>query len=155
ARALRDVHGLVGGVQQVAEPAAPCVADGEADAGGDRERLSVEMQRLGKRGGNLGGTLCCGRGVHGTEPYGELVAVQAKGGLAAAHRLPQPGGDGDEQFVADAMPERVVDLLEPVEVEQQHTDGGTPAGSAGSSLEQLTTRQAGEAVVRGAPPPVP
>ena len=47
----------------------------------------------------------------------ELVSTQAGNRVGFAHRRPQSGCDRAQQAVADRMPERVVDRLEPVEIE--------------------------------------
>ena len=52
--------------------------------------------------------------------HGELVAAEPGEGVAAPQRGPQPLGDLDQQRVAVVVAERVVDLLEAVEVDQQH-----------------------------------
>ena len=51
-----------------------------------------------------------------------------------AHRGAQPLGDRDEQLVAGAVAERVVDLLEAVEVEEEH---GHAAASARRRRERV------------------
>ena len=55
------------------------------------------------------------------EQHDELVTAHA--GQLGSRRagLGQPRGQRDEQLVTDAVPERVVDDLEPVEVEQDST----------------------------------
>ena len=56
------------------------------------------------------------------EQHRELVAAQARGEIVLAQRRAQALGDGHEQRVARRVPERVVDGLEVVEVEEH--DGG-------------------------------
>ena len=53
------------------------------------------------------------------QQHGELVAAEPGERVAAAQRAAQPGGDLAQQPVAVVVAERVVDLLEPVEVDQQ------------------------------------
>ena len=48
---------------------------------------------------------------------GELVAAHARDGVGLAHQSAQPIGHHLQQLVADGMAERVVDVLEVVEVE--------------------------------------
>src|SRR4051794_21899266 len=57
------------------------------------------------------------------DEYGELVATESGDGVTRAHAGTQPLADPDEQLVADRMPERVVDCLEVVYVDQQHRYG--------------------------------
>ena len=86
------------------------------------------------------------------EQDAELVAAEAGDGVGLAQRVPQPARDLLEQQVAHVMAERVVDLLEVVEVHDHH-HGGLAAAAAGADglvdavAEQLAVRQAGERVV--------
>ena len=52
----------------------------------------------------------------------ELVAAEPRDRVAAAQHRLEPAGELDEQQVAVAVAERVVDLLEAVEVHQQHRE---------------------------------
>ena len=52
----------------------------------------------------------------------ELVAAQARDGVAVADTGSEPRGDGLQQLVADMMPETVVDELETVEIDEGHGD---------------------------------
>ena len=65
----------------------------------------------------------------------------------------QPLGDDLEQLVAVVVPERVVDLLEAVEVDEQHRDRALRAHALDRALDALVeeraVRQAGERVVEG------
>ena len=49
---------------------------------------------------------------------GELVAAHARDGVGLAHQRAQPVGHHLQQLVAGGMAQRVVDVLEVVEVEQ-------------------------------------
>ena len=74
------------------------------------------------------------RGVAGLaqllEEHGELVAPQAGDRVRRAQAVREPLGDRDQETVAGAVPEAVVDGLEAVEVAEQHGDRG--AGSLGA-----------------------
>ena len=59
---------------------------------------------------------------------GELVAAEARHQILAAHDVAQPLGDAEDQLVADVMAERVVDVLEVIEVDVEH--GGSLAAGA-------------------------
>ena len=50
----------------------------------------------------------------------ELVAAEARDDVGVAHGAAQPVGDRAQQLVAAGMAERVVDLLELVEVDEVH-----------------------------------
>ena len=68
------------------------------------------------------------RGVDSDQQHRELVAAQAGQHLAGAVQvLAQPVGHQLEQGVTGVVAEAVVDLLEPVQVEQQQRAGAAPA----------------------------
>ena len=56
------------------------------------------------------------------QQHGELVAAEPRERVAAPERAAQPLGDVAQQPVAVVVAERVVDLLEAVEVDQQQAD---------------------------------
>ena len=58
---------------------------------------------------------------------GEFVAAEPRDGVAGSHDRTQSLGEQLEQSVADVVTERIVDLLEMVEVEHQHADLGLVA----------------------------
>ena len=58
---------------------------------------------------------------------GELVAAEPADGVAGADRAAQPGGDLPQQLVAGRVAERVVDLLEAVEVAEEDAEVGAVA----------------------------
>ena len=75
----------------------------------------------------------------------ELVAADAGEHVAVAEDAAQCLADAREQLVAGCVPERVVDLLEPVEVEQQQRSGApVPARPADLALELLLEAPAAE-----------
>ena len=61
-----------------------------------------------------------GRAERRLDQHGELVAAEPGHRVAVAHRRAQPVGDLDQQLVAGRVAEAVVDLLEAVQVEEQH-----------------------------------
>ncbi len=54
---------------------------------------------------------------------GELVAAQPRHEVLAAHATAHAVGRRLQQQVSDRMPERIVDVLEAVEIETEHGDG--------------------------------
>ena len=58
----------------------------------------------------------------GRSRIAELVAAEARHGVAGAQAAGEPSADLLQQLVAGVVAERVVDLLEAVEVHQQHRD---------------------------------
>jgi hypothetical protein len=83
-------------------------ADRGDDAAGDR------LQRIGIR--RAGGD------------DGELVAAEAGDQIVAAHDPAQPLRDVENELVADMVAERVVDVLEVIEIDVEH--GGRQAAAA-------------------------
>ena len=82
----------------------------------------------------------------------ELVAPQAGHGVGLAHEIGQPLPDRREELVAVTVSERVVDLLELVQVQQQQPDARPVAAHPGQRLcepieEQRPVGQAREGVV--------
>jgi hypothetical protein len=100
-----------------------------------------------------------GAGVAGLVQAGqqddEFVAAQAGHGVDVAHLLLQALGDAFEQQVADRVAEAVVDVLEAVEVEEQHRAlavGDLRAGEHGLQAASRTAcGWAGRSAGRGGP----
>ena len=93
------------------------------DAGLQLEQHALEPERLGQR--RLDPQRHLGRrlGVRdGRQQHGELVAAEPGDHVLGPQRAADPLGDVLEQPVAHLVPEGVVDLLEPVEVEQEQPD---------------------------------
>src|SRR5437763_13464156 len=82
----------------------------------------------------------------------ELVAAKPRDRVARAQTAFELARDGDEQLIADGMPEAVVDHLEAVEVKEQHGEmlRGLPPvlldGEAQVIREEDAIRQACERV---------
>jgi hypothetical protein len=71
----------------------------------------------------------------------ELVAAQPDQRVALAQRPGQPLGHGHEQRVAHVVAERVVHLLEPVEVDRVQRQRGPRAPRAGEAAAQLVPEE--------------
>ena len=84
------------------------------------------------------------------EQHHELVAADPVGAVGRAHRRVQALGKGADPRVAGLVAERVVDLLQAVEVEHDDAEVGAGPSAAGDSFEVLVERamvaEAGEAV---------
>ena len=88
--------------------------------GGHRDPPALELDRLGERVEQVARHLPRGlRGRAGLEQHGELVAAEPGGGVARGEPLGQPARAHAQQLVARGMAQRVVDLLEVVEVDEQ------------------------------------
>ena len=81
----------------------------------------------------------------------ELVATEPRDEAALADRLDQPWAEVSQQDVAVVVPERVVDLLEAVEVHQHHDQPARDSARVADPLlhhlaETLTVGEAGQLV---------
>ena len=96
---------------------------GDADARLDLEREAVDRERLLERLPQLAGD-DDGRGrVHDArEEHAELVSTQPRHRVALSQRAAEAVAGLLEQVVAARVPERVVDLLEAVEVHDHDGD---------------------------------
>jgi len=76
-----------------------------------------------------------------SEQHGKLVTAQPGDQVAGADAVREPAGHGPQQLIADVMPERVVDLLEPVEVEQEEPGPATGSRRFGQRASGLAQQQ--------------
>ena len=157
--AMLAAPGRLGGVERqigVADhrvgAGAARVADGDADRGADRHLVALDRvgarhlldQGLGKRFQQAG--------LDDARQHRlEFVAAQASDLAVVAHDGLQPIGDLAQQRVADRVAERIVDVLEPVEVDQEQGAALLPArGIAQRFVERLAhhrpVRQAGQRI---------
>jgi len=84
------------------------------------------------------------RGVLG-EQQPELIATEPGDGVLGAQDLPHPWADLLQQQVAVVVPEGVVDLLEPIQVQQHHPDTSPRTQRRLDLLgERQPVRQAGQ-----------
>ena len=117
---LGGVKRKVGVADEGVGAGAPGIADGNADRGSDRDLVAFDHvgardlldQRPRERfeQADVGAA-----GEHGLE----FVAAQPADLAMVAHHRCQPIGDLAKQRVADRMAERVVDVLEPIEVDHE------------------------------------
>ena len=121
ARLLGQVHGDIGALQQHVDVAAVRREARDADARLDVQRQAVDLERLLERGEDALERLVEVVVRVGELPHedAELVAAEARHRVAAAQHRLEPPGELDQQQVAVAVAERVVDLLEAVEVHEQ------------------------------------
>jgi hypothetical protein len=126
----------------------------DADGGVEVEGHPLQADRLGERHPEPGGHLAGRGGVPDRrQQHRELVTAQPGHHVARPYAVDQAVRDDLQQPVADRVAEGVVDLLEPVEVEQEQAH---PLLSArlrerllGAQHQQLPVGQAGETVVHG------
>ena len=148
---LRLVHRDVGALHQRLDVAAVLGVGRHADAEADVEPHAGDVERLAERAAHAVGDQERGVGVLARQQDGELVAAEP--GDRGAERDPplEPQADLLEHLVAVVVAERVVDLLEAVEVDQQQRDPRVHVRGRDALLEALVearaVRQAGERVV--------
>ena len=87
------------------------------------------------------------------DDHHELVAAEAREQVGLAQRRRQRAGHALQQLVADPVAERVVDVLEAVEVDEQHADAAAAALRLRDRLRQPLVQQqpvgqAGQRVAR-------
>ena len=107
--------------------------DGDADAGADHDLVAVEIEGRADRLDDARARAPSRRSAGPTADLhdGELVAAEARHRVGFAHAAAQALGDRLEQRVADGMAERIVDLLEAIEVEAKHREAfAAPARTA-------------------------
>ena len=145
-RGVRIAHQRLGGV-------AVARIDRDADAAVGVQLMLGDLERLRELGQDAAGHA---RGFAGVgdvrEADDELVAAQPRGGVLLAQAVGEALRDGGQQQVADRVAERVVDVLEAVEIEEQHGELAASAMRAGDRLpdairEQRPVGQAGQRVV--------
>ena len=94
--------------------------DGDADADIGDDLVPFDLIRLDDRLADaLGKRGRVGRFLHLGHDDGEFVAAQAGNRVGLSGAAAQAVGDQFQQFVADRMPERIVDALELIEIEAQ------------------------------------
>ncbi len=84
--------------------------------------------------------------LHAALDHRELVAAQTRDGIDLADAGIEPVRDRAQQFIADQMPERVVDLLEIVEVEAEHRKAESAADLRDRLLDPLAEQACGSAI---------
>ena len=155
ARLLGAVHGGVGAVDERGGVGAVLGIDADAQAPRERERVRADLRRHGQRVDDLprdrGGVA---RLRHLGEEDDELVAAVAAHRVRFAHRVLEAARRQLQHLVADRVTERIVDLLEVVEVEKDDADAGrAPLRHRDRVLEpvehQRARRRTGQLVVLG------
>ncbi len=121
-RRLGPVHGRIGIAQEVVgRRPGRRVHEPHARAGGDLAAVDSDRGGQGARNPRHGHVRVA-RGGQPLKQHGELVAAEPRHGVAAARGAPEPLGHHAQQPVPGGVPERVVDLLEVVQVEVRHRD---------------------------------
>ena len=160
--AVDPAPGVLGGVERKVDIADQLVAVGamlgrerDADRGADhhalalnriglRERVDDFLRHVAERVAVL---------VAGDDHL-ELVAAQTPAAPMAVDRALEPLGDLLEQRVARRVAERIVDMLEAVEIEHQHRAGALASAGRGEDLLQCLAHlhavgETGERIIVG------
>jgi len=123
ARPLRCVHRDVRAGEQVVQGRRRLSGGhlGDADAGPDGQLFLAQGERRAE-GFDQSGAEFDAVGVLALGQHRELVTAEAGDGVARPQRADQPLTHGDQQPVADGVPDALVDDLEPIEVEEHDRD---------------------------------
>src|SRR6266852_806290 len=152
---LGAVHGDVRSREQRLRVAAVGRISADPDAQRDVELLPVDLAELGHGREQLPGDLGQrGRVAQLLDQQHELVSAEARDDVALAHAVCQALGGFLQHPVAELVAERVVDVLETVEVHEEERDGPRVTFRPGERalellVEQYPVGQAREMVVRG------
>ncbi len=150
---LRLVHRHVSGTQQLLDVHAVLRGQRDAHAALQLQRDVTELERLLQRGQHpLGDLAGVDPGQHPRQVEGELVAAEPGHRVVRAQHPTDPHGHHLQQPVPYMVPQGVVDLLEPVEVEQAQPEGlrvGAFECLLEGPQEVLAVGESGQRVVQG------
>ena len=120
--ALGGVQRAVGGSQQRVAGREARASLGRTDRDGDRDPDAGDDQRrvADGRAHLLAELAQADLLPHSTDQHGELLPAEARDESALADDRRDPAAELDQHLVAGLVSVRVVDALEPVDVEQQH-----------------------------------
>ena len=155
ARPLGLVHGRIGLLYQSIDVGRVVRIEADAHAGGHRHLSGSDLERhhqsVGDPRGDERGLGC----VTVRQDDHEFVAAQTPQHVTRLDLRAQALGELDQQFVTGRMPERIVDVLEIVDIEKRQRDmlaGRTALDRLGDQIPQVrSVRQAGQHVVISKP----
>jgi hypothetical protein len=101
----------------------------------DLERLGDGFQQLARDRAERGGL------VEVLDDDHELVAAEPREEVGVAQRAAERRADGLQELVADPVAERVVHVLEAVEVDEQHADAAAAALRVRDRLREALVQQ--------------
>ena len=128
ARRLGVVHRVIGIGQQRRLVLAVFGEQTHADARRQSDPVPIDLDRLGDRAGYPGHDAHDALDAASVRQHDdELVPAQARNRIAGSHVAHQPPRHLDQDAVAGCVPERIVDVLEVVQVHEQH--GEPPVGA--------------------------
>ena len=128
----------IGAFEQLVEGDAVARGQRNADARADRDAMSHDIVRGAQ---DLDDAMGQQRGLfrarHLALHDGEFIAARPRHGVALAHAVAQALGDRAQQFVADMMAERIVDLFEAIKIETEHRKAALAPGAGDRFLDFL------------------
>ncbi len=151
---LGDIHGDVRPLQQHRGVDAVLPGEHYSDAGFHIKGDPVDQERglecVPQRGADILGRCDVG---DVREQDGELVTAEPGNGVGLVQHRTKPGADLFQQLVTVVVTEGVVDLLEPVQIDEQQSDCRAGALSRSELLaatvkEQHAVRQTGQGIVK-------
>ena len=115
-----------------------------ADAGAGVNLIAVDGDRRRNRSADLcRQRLGAGNVAHVLLQQRELIAAKAGDHIGIAHAVLQPVGDDFQENVAGGMPQRIVDILEMIEIEIKHRESMSAAfGARKGQLQPVEKRDA-------------
>ncbi len=119
-------HGHVGVAEELVGPP-PGVAHRDADRGPDEQLLAVQHDRATDGFEQRLGDVLGRTHLRAVEQDAELVTTEAGGRVLRSEHLLDARRQGDEELVADGVPEGVVDDLEVVDADEEHGHAGLVA----------------------------
>ncbi len=151
--ALRLVHRDVGVLEECRDRRAVPRVQRDADARVDRQRKLLDDDRRIECRMNAPGGLVAVPQLIAAQQHGELVAAKARDRVGSPEYRLQARRDFAQKLIPRRVAERVVDLLEAVEVEQHHRDRlpfafRSPQRQLHAILEEATIGKPGQAVVQ-------
>ncbi len=147
-RAFRAVHRDVGCGDQARGRIALAGAR-HADRGRDRGHPVAQGERRRDRLDDARGDRPCVRRVDETRAeHDELVAAEPAGAIGRAEHAVDPLGDDHEGLVACGVSQRVVDVLEAVQIDEEQAQLAVVEGVADELVHQPAVRQTGECIVQ-------
>ena len=159
AELLGGIHRDVGAAEQAFDVAAGFVGAGHADRRADVDGDGVELERLGEQLDEPLGRVGDGLLIVLVEAEGNAEFVGAEAGAQALERrhLQHLVGGGAQQGVAGDMAVNLVDVLEPVEIEQDQGGAlarrlGVGDHREGALADRGADEELGELVARREPP---
>ncbi len=134
---LGSVHGDIGAADQVIGRRRMQGGQGHADAGADMQAGGADVDGLLQQRGDAARHRRRLVGVGPVQDDGELVATQARHQVVATDDLANAWSDLAEERVSGLVPERVVDLLEVVEIDQQEGQAARLRAALGQRAQGL------------------